>query len=142
MWHLTIPLDLGNIVVPAEPADLKVLSTSASSALVSWLPPVYPNGIMRKYTIYWKADDTESSVKEKSFAPSGSPDEEELSLEIRRLRENQKYTFWVTGTTSAGTGKSSKLKSVLISSKGNEMSKENITRTGEEWILLFQIDCL
>jgi hypothetical protein len=104
------------LTVPEEPGDLKVLSTSSTSVLVSWLMPRHPNGIMTKYTIYWKAEDAES-VKEKSYVP-GFADEEQLTTEVRRLRENHKYTFWVTGTTTAGTGKPSKLQTVVLTSKG------------------------
>lgn len=37
---------------PGPPAGIKAVPSSASSVVVSWLPPHKPNGIIRKYTIY------------------------------------------------------------------------------------------
>lgn len=105
-------------LVPEEPADIKVLAMSSSSVLVSWLSPRHPNGIITKYTIFWKSEErVEESVKEKSYIPTAG-DEDQLSLEIRRLRENHKYVFWITAATATGTGKSSKLQSVSLTPKG------------------------
>lgn len=38
--------------VPGPPAGIKAVPSSASSVVVSWLPPTKPNGVIRKYTIF------------------------------------------------------------------------------------------
>lgn len=40
------------LLVPGPPAGIKAVPSSSSSVVVSWLPPLKPNGIIRKYTIY------------------------------------------------------------------------------------------
>ena len=85
-----------------------------NTVLVSWLPPIFPNGKMVKYTVFWKADD-QDTTREKSVAQL---EEEQLYLEVRRLKDNARYSFWVTGSTSAGTGKSSRAESLLLTNKG------------------------
>lgn len=39
-------------LVPGPPAGIKAVPSSASSVVVSWLPPTKPNGVIRKYTIF------------------------------------------------------------------------------------------
>lgn len=41
-----------SLAVPGPPAGIKAVPSSASSVVVSWLPPAKPNGIIRKYTIF------------------------------------------------------------------------------------------
>eukprot|EP00062_Callorhinchus_milii_P022489 gi/632980353/ref/XP_007906987.1/ PREDICTED: Down syndrome cell adhesion molecule-like protein 1 homolog [Callorhinchus milii] len=38
--------------IPGPPSGIKAVPSSASSVVVSWLPPAKPNGIIRKYTIF------------------------------------------------------------------------------------------
>lgn len=40
------------LTAPGPPADIKVVVMSSSSLLVSWLPPLEPNGIVTKYNLY------------------------------------------------------------------------------------------
>lgn len=74
-----------------------------------------PNGIITKYKISWKSDDPEG-VKEKYYIPS--MDEEQMFMEVRRLKESKRYSFWITAATSLGMGTSSKIESVVVTSKG------------------------
>lgn len=39
-------------LVPGPPAGIKAVPASPNSVVVSWLPPLKPNGVIRKYTIY------------------------------------------------------------------------------------------
>lgn len=43
---------LSSYSVPGPPAGIKAVPSSASSVVVSWLPPTKPNGVIRKYTIF------------------------------------------------------------------------------------------
>ncbi|XP_025784688.1 Down syndrome cell adhesion molecule-like protein 1 [Puma concolor] len=88
--------------VPGPPAGIKAVPSSASSVVVSWLPPAKPNGVIRKYTIFC------SSPGSGQPAPSEyetSP--EQLFYRIAHLNRGQQYLLWVAAVTSAGRGNSS-----------------------------------
>uniref|UniRef100_G3TN36 Cell adhesion molecule DSCAML1 n=1 Tax=Loxodonta africana TaxID=9785 RepID=G3TN36_LOXAF len=88
--------------VPGPPAGIKAVPSSASSVVVSWLPPTKPNGVIRKYTIFC------SSPGSGQPAPSEyetSP--EQLFYRIAHLNRGQQYMLWVAAVTSAGRGNSS-----------------------------------
>jgi hypothetical protein len=38
--------------VPSAPADIKVVISSTNKILVSWLPPLHPNGQITGHTFY------------------------------------------------------------------------------------------
>lgn len=40
--------------VPGAPAAVKVVATSTTSLLVSWLPPNRPNGPILRYTVFYR----------------------------------------------------------------------------------------
>ncbi|NXA56612.1 DSCL1 protein, partial [Nothocercus julius] len=85
--------------IPGPPAGIKAVPSSASSVVVSWLPPAKPNGIIRKYTIFC------SSPGSGQPAPSEyetSPDQ--LFYRIAHLTRGQQYLLWVAAVTSAGRG--------------------------------------
>ncbi|NWR75254.1 DSCL1 protein, partial [Centropus unirufus] len=85
--------------IPGPPAGIKAVPSSASSVVVSWLPPAKPNGIIRKYTIFC------SSPGSGQPAPSEyetSP--EQLFYRIAHLNRGQQYLLWVAAVTSAGRG--------------------------------------
>ena len=56
--HLWIPYLLVNIPAPGPPEAVKVLVTTTTSLIVSWLPPRLPNGIITKYNVYVRSVDT------------------------------------------------------------------------------------
>ncbi|KAM6432338.1 cell adhesion molecule DSCAML1 isoform 4-T4 [Liasis olivaceus] len=85
--------------IPGPPAGIKAVPSSASSVVVSWLPPSKPNGVIRKYTIFC------SSPGSGQPAPSEyetSP--EQLFYRIAHLNRGQQYLLWVAAVTSAGRG--------------------------------------
>ncbi|KAM9034530.1 cell adhesion molecule DSCAML1 [Sarcophilus harrisii] len=85
--------------IPGPPAGIKAVPSSASSVVVSWLPPTKPNGVIRKYTIFC------SSPGSGQPAPSEyetSP--EQLFYRIAHLNRGQQYMLWVAAVTSAGRG--------------------------------------
>ncbi|XP_069038519.1 cell adhesion molecule DSCAML1 isoform X1 [Lepisosteus oculatus] len=84
---------------PGPPAGIKAVPSSASSVVVSWLPPTKPNGIILKYTIFC------SSPGSGQPAPSeyeSSP--EQLFYRIAHLTRGQQYLIWAAAVTSAGRG--------------------------------------
>lgn len=43
-----------SIAVPGPPDNVKALTVTSSSILVSWMQPKRPNGVIIKYTVYVK----------------------------------------------------------------------------------------
>uniref|UniRef100_A0A674GJD8 Cell adhesion molecule DSCAML1 n=1 Tax=Taeniopygia guttata TaxID=59729 RepID=A0A674GJD8_TAEGU len=80
--------------IPGPPAGIKAVPSSASSVVVSWLPPAKPNGIIRKYTIFCSSPG--------SGEYETSPDQ--LFYRIAHLNRGQQYLLWVAAVTSAGRG--------------------------------------
>uniref|UniRef100_A0A8B9GQ07 Down syndrome cell adhesion molecule like 1 n=1 Tax=Astyanax mexicanus TaxID=7994 RepID=A0A8B9GQ07_ASTMX len=84
---------------PGPPAGIKAVPSSASSVVVSWLPPHKPNGIIRKYTIYC------SSPGSGQPAPSEyEANPEVLFYRITHLTRGQQYLIWAAAVTTAGRG--------------------------------------
>ncbi|VVC95269.1 unnamed protein product [Leptidea sinapis] len=91
--------------VPSAPEKIKALAYSSDSVLVSWLPPVHPNGIISHYTVYYR--EAGRLGKHSSFTVSADKNPEmELMFQVRNLMENQLYEFWVSATTGSGEGES------------------------------------
>lgn len=49
--------------VPGTPERVKSVVYGESSAILSWLPPLRPNGIITKYTVYIRILDKGQEVK-------------------------------------------------------------------------------
>lgn len=82
-----------NIVktVPGPPAGIKALALSSDSILVSWLPPLQPNGRISKYTVYFRE---EGSSRHNTYAmheppppSSSSSSSDTLTKELRDFNE-------------------------------------------------------
>ncbi|XP_028160475.1 Down syndrome cell adhesion molecule homolog [Ostrinia furnacalis] len=91
--------------VPSAPEKIKALAFSSDTVLVSWLPPLYPNGIISHYTVYYR--EAGRLGKHSSFTVSADKKPElELMFKVRNLLESQLYEFWVSATTGSGEGES------------------------------------
>ncbi|CAH2101996.1 unnamed protein product [Euphydryas editha] len=91
--------------VPSAPEKIKALPYSMDSVLVSWLPPLHPNGIISHYTVYYR--EAGRLGKHSSFTVSADNNPEtELMFQVRNLKETQLYEFWVSATTGSGEGES------------------------------------
>uniref|UniRef100_A0A672V599 Cell adhesion molecule DSCAML1 n=1 Tax=Strigops habroptila TaxID=2489341 RepID=A0A672V599_STRHB len=86
--------------IPGPPAGIKAVPSSASSVVVSWLPPAKPNGIIRKYTIFCSSPG--SGIYPAPSEYETSPDQ--LFYRIAHLNRGQQYMLWVAAVTSAGRG--------------------------------------
>ncbi|XP_035240186.1 Down syndrome cell adhesion molecule-like protein 1 homolog [Anguilla anguilla] len=100
---------------PGPPAGIKAVPSSASSVVVSWLPPNKPNGIIRKYTIYCSSPGSGQPVSSghSGFLPQSkdmqAPSEYEANPEllfyrITHLNRGQQYLIWAAAVTTAGRG--------------------------------------
>ncbi|XP_053986908.1 cell adhesion molecule Dscam2 isoform X2 [Hylaeus volcanicus] len=88
--------------VPGPPAGIKALALTAESILVSWLPPLQPNGNVSKYTVYSR----EAGSSNHNTHTMHEPPTDTLTMELRGLVERQLYEFWVSATTGLGEGES------------------------------------
>ncbi|KAK4877583.1 hypothetical protein RN001_010089 [Aquatica leii] len=91
--------------VPASPADIKVIVSSPQSLLVSWLPPLEPNGIITKYYLYKRSMDGRKEVDHAKQTISG----QQSSYEAKGLQSHIEYQFWITASTRMGEGQSSRV---------------------------------
>lgn len=83
---------------------------SSDAILVSWRPPVQPNGMITKYKVYAK----NSAEKEnKEFEISAN----QMSYEASGLTQDQQYEFWVSAITQIGEGQVSERISATPSDK-------------------------
>ncbi|KAL1130463.1 hypothetical protein AAG570_011711 [Ranatra chinensis] len=90
---------------PGSPADIKAVVSSPQSLLVSWLPPLQPNGVITKYTLYTRVVDGRQELNHgKRNIPS-----QQTSFESKGLQQHIEYQFWVTASTRIGEGQSSRV---------------------------------
>ncbi|XP_055380718.1 cell adhesion molecule Dscam2 isoform X2 [Condylostylus longicornis] len=86
--------------VPSAPQAIKAIPASSTKIIVSWLPPLYPNGDIVGYTFYMSVLEggrTEGSHKRVLGAHV------EMH-ETQRLQEDATYQFWLTASTKVGEG--------------------------------------
>uniref|UniRef100_S4RFJ7 Uncharacterized protein n=1 Tax=Petromyzon marinus TaxID=7757 RepID=S4RFJ7_PETMA len=87
------------VSVPGSPAGIKAAAASANAAMVSWLPPLTPNGLIRKYTIYLNYQgQPHTVVSEFESAP------DTLLYRVGNLRTGTRYVVSVSASTAAGRG--------------------------------------
>ncbi|KAG8230029.1 hypothetical protein J437_LFUL009995 [Ladona fulva] len=117
--------------VPGPPADIKVVVSSPQSLLVSWLPPKEPNGIITKYNLYNRVVDG-SGVIGRGMGdgalgvPVGAGGQQgkrslpgtHTSFEAKGLTPRVEHSFWVTATTRAGEGRSTRVASLMPTPRG------------------------
>lgn len=89
--------------------------------LVSWLAPLYPNGILGLYTVYSRAAGRVGTQAAHSVRVDPGFDgvvQEEMSYEVRGLAEDGKYEFWVSATTGVGEGEPTSIVAQSTNTRG------------------------
>ncbi|KAK3930875.1 Down syndrome cell adhesion molecule-like protein Dscam2 [Frankliniella fusca] len=99
--------------VPDAPADIKVVVSSASSLVVSWLPPARPHGRLTGYTVYHRALDAPGG-REQDSAKHRLP-AAATSYEAVNLSKGVAYEFWATASTRIGEGHSTSVAYASVS---------------------------
>ncbi|KAL1516797.1 hypothetical protein ABEB36_000653 [Hypothenemus hampei] len=99
--------------VPGAPANIKVAAASQQSLRVSWLPPLEPNGVITKYTLYRRSSDSRPGVDDGKQVISSQI----TAFEVKNVQLHIDYQFWVTAWTRVGEGQSSKVVSQVISNR-------------------------
>lgn len=77
---------------------------TGESILVSWLPPLKPNGRISVYTVYGREAGRVGQHVSHLVHADDSVNTIGLMFEVRNLKEHQLYEFWVSATTSIGEG--------------------------------------
>ncbi|XP_050680620.1 cell adhesion molecule Dscam2-like [Leptidea sinapis] len=92
--------------VPDAPSEIKLLSQSSTSLLVSWKKPRQPNGRLLHYTVYCKstASNDGPEAHRIDYQESTTAYDETHSLELKGLQEGRQYDVWVTASTVIGEG--------------------------------------
>ncbi|XP_024945332.1 Down syndrome cell adhesion molecule-like protein Dscam2 isoform X13 [Cephus cinctus] len=91
--------------VPGSPADIKVVVSSPQALLISWLPPLEPNGIITTYNLYTRIVNGREELNHgKRVLPATN-----TFFEASGLQSHVEYQFWVTASTRVGEGQSSRV---------------------------------
>ncbi|XP_014291200.1 cell adhesion molecule Dscam2 isoform X4 [Halyomorpha halys] len=98
---------------PGPPEDIKVVVSSQQSLLVSWLPPMHPNGVLVGYTLYTRIVDGQAELNHGKRSIPNS----QTSFETKHLQQHVEYQFWVTSSTKVGEGQSSRVVSQMPSNR-------------------------
>ncbi|XP_047000635.1 Down syndrome cell adhesion molecule-like protein Dscam2 [Schistocerca americana] len=90
--------------VPGPPEHIKALAMTSDSIMVAWTKPAEPNGNIVKYNVYISTTQQHGNKETQKETVFG---DRELIYEVRRLKEFQRYDFWVTASTTVGEGQPS-----------------------------------
>uniref|UniRef100_T1III8 Down syndrome cell adhesion molecule-like protein Dscam2 n=1 Tax=Strigamia maritima TaxID=126957 RepID=T1III8_STRMM len=101
--------------VPDRPTEIKVLPSSSDSVVVAWKPPLRINGEQIKYNVYYRPLSeseemgNEAPLKTEQINTNNvhSYQSDMEYFEVKGLRKNQKYAFWVSATSAIGEGQHS-----------------------------------
>lgn len=88
--------------VPDAPERVKSIVYGETSAIISWLPPRRPNGIVNKYTVFIRILDKGQEtkiIKDNLLAHNHH-------YEAKDLNGHETYEAWVTASTRIGQGPS------------------------------------
>lgn len=99
-------------VAPSKPENLQATVKSSTSILLSWKPPLNPNGKITKYTVKYGVNQQRLS---NSVQTTGTVQQ----ILITNLNEYTMYYFLVYGQTTQMTGQSSQIVSAKTFEDGN-----------------------
>lgn len=94
----------------SPPEELQLNALDSSSVLVSWRPPLQPNGIISSYTILYSINLSLSEHMWNNLSQDGTI----ASVEIRGLSSGTQYFFKLGASTEMGSGPYSPVKDVHI----------------------------
>ncbi|XP_065172769.1 cell adhesion molecule Dscam1-like, partial [Atheta coriaria] len=104
--------------LPGPPANIRAAALTSESILVSWLPPVKPNGRIILYTVYYRDAGRVGKHSSYTVRTEDTPQNANgLVYEVRHLVEHQSYEFWVSATTSVGEGEPTSIATQITNSK-------------------------
>ncbi|XP_076612465.1 immunoglobulin superfamily DCC subclass member 4 [Chaetodon auriga] len=92
------------------PEELQLSALDSSSVLVSWRPPLEPNGIIISYRILFSSNLSQSEHMWENLSQDGSV----TSVEVQGLSSGSRYFFKLGASTEVGPGPYSPIKDVHI----------------------------
>uniref|UniRef100_A0A669EEL5 Immunoglobulin superfamily DCC subclass member 4 n=1 Tax=Oreochromis niloticus TaxID=8128 RepID=A0A669EEL5_ORENI len=104
------------------PEELQLTMLDSSSVLVSWHPPLEPNGIIISYWILYSGNLSEPEHLWKNVSQDGSI----TSVEVQGLASGTRYFFKVGASTEVGSGPYSPIKEVHTLHQGYGMCQLDI----------------
>uniref|UniRef100_T1IV66 Down syndrome cell adhesion molecule n=1 Tax=Strigamia maritima TaxID=126957 RepID=T1IV66_STRMM len=130
--------------VPEPPEAIKVLPSSSDSVVVAWKPPHRSNGALTKYNVYYKPIEdngkvdiqTQNTQELQRDATVHSSTINSQSFEIKGLKKNKKYAFWVTATSSIGESSGSTIVAQTYSSSQSRIFDTIIKTAWQEDVVL------
>ncbi|XP_023675637.1 immunoglobulin superfamily DCC subclass member 4 isoform X2 [Paramormyrops kingsleyae] len=105
------------------PADLQLSALDSSSVLVSWRPPLEPNGIIVEYRILYSGNSSQPDYQWRSVSRDGSI----TSTEVQGLRSATRYFFKMGACTVVGVGPLSPVKDIHTPSERYELDIPSVT---------------
>ncbi|KAK2587184.1 hypothetical protein KPH14_002930 [Odynerus spinipes] len=84
--------------LPEVPAGVKAVASSATSIIVSWLPPLRSNGNITSYNVHIRSVGTDSKWYRRAISPH------QTSYQAENLHKRNQYEFSIAAITSVGEG--------------------------------------
>lgn len=117
--------------VPMEPLNINVTQLNGTRIQVSWEPPKETYGILKEYTVYYRA---QSISVQQAHSVKVSPHENLTVLESN-FEPNTTYEFWVRARNSKNESPNSKLVRIKLADMDiNHLSGLHVTHIGSNYI--------
>ncbi|XP_014609542.1 PREDICTED: Down syndrome cell adhesion molecule-like protein Dscam2 isoform X8 [Polistes canadensis] len=84
--------------LPEVPAGVKAVASSATSIIVSWLPPLRSNGNITSYNVHIRSVGSDSKWFKRAISPH------QTSFQAENLHKRNQYEFSIAAITSVGEG--------------------------------------
>lgn len=98
--------------LPEMPAAVKAVASSATSIIVSWLPPLKSNGNITSYNVHIRGLGSEGKWHRRALPPY------QTSYQAEDLHKRSQYEFTIAAVTSVGEGPQTPSITVSPSSEG------------------------
>lgn len=117
---------------PDVPLDVNVTQLNSSRVQVSWKPPKETYGILKEYTVYYRA---QTISVQQAHSVKVSPQEHAIVLESN-FEPNTTYEFWVRARNSKNESPSSKLVRLTFdnASDMDRLTGLHVTHIGPDYI--------
>lgn len=134
--HIDAPYLFINVTTsegtPTEPINVNVTQLNSSRVQVSWEPPREAYGVLKEYTVYYRA---QTISVQQAHSVKVSPYEHSIVLESN-FDPNTTYEYWVRARNSKNESPSSKLVRLTFDSASDldRLSGLHVTLIGPDYI--------
>lgn len=117
--------------VPSEPLNVGVRQLNGSRVQVTWSPPKEAYGILKEYTVYYRA---QTYSVQQAHSVKVSPTENSIVLE-ENFEPNNTYEYWVRARNSKNESPSSKLVRLTFDDASmDRLTGLHVTHMGYDYI--------